>query len=198
MLQVVQAFDRTPIAEIATDDAAALEAKLSAAQRVFRDREGWLKPHERMAILRRLAGLVEGKRDHLALQIAREGAVRQTKTVSEIAPTRHCSDRAELPPCGQRGGATVLEILPADEAAFLVEVVLDRAMDGGEFLQTSHAPEAEHRPFPSSEWLVGVLSSVVPPTASFTLVDGTQNLERSAVRSQPICHDRLSLAVSPK
>jgi acyl-CoA reductase-like NAD-dependent aldehyde dehydrogenase len=73
MLQVVQAFDRAPIEEIATDGAAALEAKLQAAERIFRDRDHWLKPHERMAILRKLAGLMEGKRDHFARQIAREG-----------------------------------------------------------------------------------------------------------------------------
>lgn len=73
MLTVVQAFDRTPIAEIETDDAAALERKLQAAGRIFRDREGWLKPHRRIAILRKLAALMEGKRDHLAMQIAREG-----------------------------------------------------------------------------------------------------------------------------
>jgi acyl-CoA reductase-like NAD-dependent aldehyde dehydrogenase len=75
MLQVVQAYDRAPITEVPTDDGASLETKLEAAYRVFRDRGGWLKPHERIAVLRRLAAaLVEGKRDHLALQIAREGA----------------------------------------------------------------------------------------------------------------------------
>lgn len=73
MLTVVQAFDRTPIAEIETNDAIALERKLQAAERAFRDRDGWLKPHERVAILHRLAALMEGKRDHLAMQIAREG-----------------------------------------------------------------------------------------------------------------------------
>jgi len=73
MLTVVQAFDRAPITEIGTDDAAALERKLQAAERAFSDRDGWLKPHERVAILRRLATLMEGKRDHLAMQIAREG-----------------------------------------------------------------------------------------------------------------------------
>ncbi|MDQ0314938.1 aldehyde dehydrogenase family protein [Amorphus orientalis] len=73
MLEVVQAFDRALIAEIETDDAAALERKLQAAERVFRDRDGWLQPHERMAVLRRLAVLMEGRRDHLAMQIAREG-----------------------------------------------------------------------------------------------------------------------------
>ncbi|MFD1910730.1 aldehyde dehydrogenase family protein [Halodurantibacterium flavum] len=73
MLRVVQAFDREPITEIETDDAAALERKLQAAERVFKDRDGWLKPHQRVAILRRLATLMEEKRDHLARQIAREG-----------------------------------------------------------------------------------------------------------------------------
>lgn len=83
MLQVVQAYDRAPIAEIATDDAAALEAKLQAADKVFRDRNGWLKPHERMAILRRLAGLLEGKREHFARQIAREGGKPLTDAIVE-------------------------------------------------------------------------------------------------------------------
>ncbi|MBN9470444.1 MAG: aldehyde dehydrogenase family protein [Bosea sp.] len=83
MLQVVQAYDRAPIEEIATDDAAALEAKLQAAEKVFRDRDGWLKPHERMAILRRLAGLLEGKREHFARQIAREGGKPLTDAIVE-------------------------------------------------------------------------------------------------------------------
>jgi acyl-CoA reductase-like NAD-dependent aldehyde dehydrogenase len=73
MLTVVQAFDRAPIAEIETDDAAALERKLQAAEKVFRDRDGWLKPHQRIAILRKLAALMQDRRDHLAMQIAREG-----------------------------------------------------------------------------------------------------------------------------
>jgi len=39
-LQVVQAYDRMPISEIDTDDAAALESKLATAAKVFRDRKG--------------------------------------------------------------------------------------------------------------------------------------------------------------
>lgn len=73
MLKVVQAYDRATIAEIETDDAAALERKFQAAERVFRDRDGWLPPHQRIAVLRKLAALMEGRRDHLAMQIAREG-----------------------------------------------------------------------------------------------------------------------------
>ena len=45
MLQVVQAFDREPIAEIPTDDGDALEAKLESAARAFRDRDAWPKTH---------------------------------------------------------------------------------------------------------------------------------------------------------
>lgn len=73
MLKVVQPFDRAPMTEIETDDAAGLERKLQAAGRAFKDRDGWLKPHQRIAILRKLAALMDGKRDHLAMQIAREG-----------------------------------------------------------------------------------------------------------------------------
>ncbi|RRU25634.1 aldehyde dehydrogenase family protein [Stenotrophomonas sp. 278] len=73
MLTVVQAYDRAPIAELPFDDAAALERKLSAAEKAFKNRDGWLPPHQRIAILRRLAALMETRRDHLAMQIAREG-----------------------------------------------------------------------------------------------------------------------------
>ena len=56
------------------------------------------------------------------------GAVRLTKIVSEFAPTRHWSGRAELAPLGKSGGAAFLESLSADEGALLVEVVVDRAV----------------------------------------------------------------------
>jgi hypothetical protein len=44
--------------------------------------------------------------------------------------------------------------------AFLVEVVVDLAMDCGEFLQTLPPPEGKHLPFPSSEWLVADFGAV--------------------------------------
>lgn len=42
------------------------------------------------------------------------------------------------------------EIPGADECVFLFEVVVDRTMDCGELLQTTHAPEEKHRTFLSS------------------------------------------------
>ena len=73
MIEVVQAFDRAPIARLDSDDAAALDRKIEAARRVFENRHAWLKPHRRIEILRKLAVLMEGKREHLGRQIAREG-----------------------------------------------------------------------------------------------------------------------------
>ena len=65
---MAQAFDRAPIARLDSDDAAALDRKIEAARR-----DAWLKPLQRIEILRKLAVLMESKREHLGNQIAREG-----------------------------------------------------------------------------------------------------------------------------
>jgi acyl-CoA reductase-like NAD-dependent aldehyde dehydrogenase len=85
MLQIEQAFDRELIAEISTDGEEAIEAQLDAAARVFRDRGGWIKQHERIAILRRLAALMEPKKDELARQIAREGGKPLSDALVEVS-----------------------------------------------------------------------------------------------------------------
>jgi hypothetical protein len=43
-----------------------------------------------------------------------------------------------------------LEMICAVERALPIEVAMDGRMNRGEFLQTSHLPEAEHRAFSSS------------------------------------------------
>ncbi len=73
MIEVVQAFDRARIAELHSDDEAALEKKLETARARFQDRKAWLEPHQRIAVLRRLADLVAQKRETFATLIAREG-----------------------------------------------------------------------------------------------------------------------------
>jgi acyl-CoA reductase-like NAD-dependent aldehyde dehydrogenase len=73
MLEVVQAFDRAKITELPGDDAASLETKLETAYRLYRDRGSWLKPHERIAILHKVADLLAGRRETFAMLIAREG-----------------------------------------------------------------------------------------------------------------------------
>ena len=106
MLEVVQAFDRAKITELPSDDAPALETKLETAHRLYRDRNSWLRPHERIAILHRLADLVSGKRDAFATLIAREGGKPYTDALVEtdraIDGIRCAADRLRI-----RGGTEI-------------------------------------------------------------------------------------------
>ncbi len=62
--------------------------------------------------------------------------------------------RGELPPLGQGGRAVLLEDVAAIEVAFVIEMIVDRGVDGGEFLQGLYVPELRHRPLSSSKRLV--------------------------------------------
>jgi hypothetical protein len=71
-----------------------------------------------------------------------------------------------LTPLGQSSRATLFENIATVEMAVLVEVVVERGMGGGEFLQGLYVSEPRHRSFSSSERLVRILGSIVePPTA---------------------------------
>lgn len=82
---VKQPFDGAPITEIATDDAASVEAKLDRATRCFRDRANWLPAYKRIEILRRLARLMQRDQEQLAMTIAREGGKPLTDARIEAA-----------------------------------------------------------------------------------------------------------------
>jgi acyl-CoA reductase-like NAD-dependent aldehyde dehydrogenase len=115
MLNVVQAFDRAPIAELPTDDAAALERKLVTARSRFLDRAGWLQPHERMRVLHTLADHVEKRRDAFAILIAREGGKPYTdarvETDRAIDGIRNAADLLRT-----RGGVEIpMGLTPASE-----------------------------------------------------------------------------------
>lgn len=84
-LTVHQAYDRALIREVPTDDAKALEQKLARAHAAFQNRAGWLKPHQRIAILEKLATLLDAKRGELADLIAREGGKPLTDAQVEAA-----------------------------------------------------------------------------------------------------------------
>jgi len=83
MIAVVQAFDRSRITELAGDDAAALESKFEMARKLFSNRSAWLRPHQRIAILNRLADLVAEKRQDFGTLIAREGGKPYTDALIE-------------------------------------------------------------------------------------------------------------------
>lgn len=115
MIEVVQAFDRERIAELPTDDASALEAKLATARARFRDRAAWLQAHERMAILHKLAELVEKQGEAFATLIAREGGKPYTdarvETSRAIDGIRNAADLLRT-----RGGVEIpMGLTPASE-----------------------------------------------------------------------------------
>ena len=72
----------------------------------------------------------------------------------------------QLTPLGQGGDPGPFENFAAVEMAFVVELVVDRGMDGSKFLQGLYVPEIGHCRFPSSERLVRVLGPVVEPTTA--------------------------------
>ena len=79
-------------------------------------------------------GLVLGGRPaasfalRLMLPVRNDGSVRQTQIASEYALPQDRLGRAKFAPLGESSSAAILEILPADERAFLVEVVVNGAV----------------------------------------------------------------------
>ena len=60
----------------------------------------------------------------------------------------------KLTPLGQGGGSALFENVAAIEMAWVVEMVVDRGMDGGECLQGLDVSEPSHCPFPPSKGLM--------------------------------------------
>ena len=76
-----------------------------------------------------------------------------------------------------------------DGRSWLRLVVVDRGMDGGEFLQGLDVPEPGHRPFPPSKRLVRVLGPVVKPASAFLPSRISERLHRSRIGSKPVGND---------
>jgi hypothetical protein len=56
----------------------------------------------------------------------------------------------KFPPFGQRDLPLLLEPISDIDVALDIGVIVDRGMDRGELLETSHSPESEHSPLSSS------------------------------------------------
>ena len=82
---------------------------------------------------------------------AKSGA-NQWQCQTNANQTAKCAKRiasgCQLTPLGQRGEAVLLEDVASAEVAIVVEVIVDRGVDGGEFLQGLDVPEFRHCPFP--------------------------------------------------
>jgi len=79
--------------------------------------------------------------------------------------------------------------------SLLIEMVADGGMNGGEFLQTSHAAEPLHGPFSSSKRQVRILRPIVHPAASFLLVSIAYTLQCRSIGSQFVGHQYMRATV---
>ena len=102
---------------------------------------------------------------HVQKNTARAGRCCKTNANQSLVWQGYCPlCGAETAPLSESGGTVGLEMISLGKTAFLVEVVEDGGVDGGKLLETSHAPEALHRSFSSSEGEMGVLHTVVEPS----------------------------------
>jgi len=116
-------------------------------------------------------------------QLAAVNQIRHYQTNSHRQGNRssYWNLRPRVRAIGQGGGAVLFEHFTAVEVAFVIEKVVDRGVDGGEFLQGASVPERRHRFLPSSEWLLRVLGPIVKPTAAFLVCGVADHTHRRAV-----------------
>lgn len=81
---VTAPFDGAMLAELETGGSAHVEQALANAYALYRDRSAWIALHERVAILERLANLMEGRKDELVRQAAAEGGKPWRDSVVEV------------------------------------------------------------------------------------------------------------------
>jgi acyl-CoA reductase-like NAD-dependent aldehyde dehydrogenase len=72
-MEVDAPWDGSTIATVDTGGAEVVERALTTAHALYRDRDAWIPVPERIEILRRAAGIMEQRRENLALEAAREG-----------------------------------------------------------------------------------------------------------------------------
>ncbi len=77
----------------------------------------------------------------------------------------------------------------------MIDVIVGKDVISGEFLQTSHAPEAEHGPFSSSKRQVRILCSIVQPTTGFLPVRCANLVQRRSARAEQVRDDHLGPTV---
>lgn len=77
-------YDRRTIKAVDLESADRVEELLSSARTLYEDRDAWIPAHERIAILERLAVLMEKSRDELIKTACQEGGKPYTDTVVEV------------------------------------------------------------------------------------------------------------------
>lgn len=84
-LEVRAPYDGSLIATLESADHAAVDLALRTATRLYRDRDAWLKPVERIGILERAAAIMGDRAEELAVGAAREGGKPLVDSRIEVA-----------------------------------------------------------------------------------------------------------------
>ena len=83
-VEVNSPFDGSRLATVEQVDRTGAERALATADELFRDRNGWLSPTQRIAILRQAAVLMQQQREQLAVEAAREGGKPLADSLVEV------------------------------------------------------------------------------------------------------------------
>ena len=131
------------------------------------------------------------------LDLREVGCWQTNSNQSQFARERRSSGRTDLTPLVESGVPVELEVFPVGEAAFLIKVVMDGRVNSGEFLQRSHSTKPEHRAFPPSEWLVGILDAIVEPATRclFMISCMPSSAGPRHMRRKPIGDDLIGLTI---
>lgn len=84
MLEVKSPYDSAIVREIQEKDKKAAEAALSIAHALFKDQKNWLKPHQRIAIVKAAAEIMQTRFEDLAEIATREGGKPIQDTEAEV------------------------------------------------------------------------------------------------------------------
>ena len=77
-------WDLAPIAQVTRADGAVIEQALATAHGLYRDRDAWLPKRERVRILTRVIEIMQGRREQLAVEAAREGGKPLVDSLVEV------------------------------------------------------------------------------------------------------------------
>jgi len=114
-IPITAPFDGVEIATVDTGNEEHVDIALTTAYRLYRDRDGWLPLHQRIAILERAAGLMHEQHEHLAVEAAREGGkplidsrVEVTRAIDSV---RICAETLK----SDHGSVIPMGMLPSSE-----------------------------------------------------------------------------------
>jgi acyl-CoA reductase-like NAD-dependent aldehyde dehydrogenase len=90
ILEVTAPYDQSPIRTLETAGLDTIDRALDTSTRLYRDRDSWLGPFQRIQILEKAAAIMSDRAEELALEAAREGGKPILDSRVEVARAIDC------------------------------------------------------------------------------------------------------------